>query len=147
MAEAAADVADVAAAVALAAAEVALVAAAVWLALALVALVVAETAAACASAVTVAMLIYVVDVVSALVISPMSRTRPEPVCPVIDTREAAALDALCEFGQTDLAARRLNTNVKAIENYLYKAMSVNGYPNRLTLVLARDRENRAKEQT
>jgi hypothetical protein len=40
------------------------------------------------------MLIYVVDVVSALVISPMSRTRPEPVCPVIDTREAAALDAL-----------------------------------------------------
>ena len=61
--------------------------------------------------------------------------------------QAAALDALCEFGQTDLAARRLNTNVKAIENYLYKAMSVNGYPNRLTLVLARDRENRAKEQT
>ena len=61
--------------------------------------------------------------------------------------QAAALDALCEFGQTDLAARRLNTTVIAFENYLYKAMSVNGYPIRLTLVLARDRENRAKEQT
>jgi hypothetical protein len=85
VAEAAADVADVAAAVALAAAEVALVAAAVWLAAALVALVVADVAAACASAVTVAMLIYVVDVVSAVVIVPMSRTRPEPVCPVIAT--------------------------------------------------------------
>jgi hypothetical protein len=64
---------------------------------------VAEVAAACASAVTVAMLIYVVDVVSALVISPMSRTRPEPVCPVIDTREAAALDALVAAEVADVA--------------------------------------------
>jgi hypothetical protein len=56
--------------------------------------------------------------------------------------QAAALDALCEFGQTDLAARRMNTNTKAIENYVAKAMLANGYPNRLTLVLARDRENR-----
>ena len=61
--------------------------------------------------------------------------------------QAAALDALCEFGQTDLAARRMNTNNKAIENYVRCAMEKNGYPNRLTLVLARDRENRAKEQT
>ena len=61
--------------------------------------------------------------------------------------QAAALDALCEFGQTDLAARRLGTNIKAIENYVAKAMLANGYPNRLTLVLARDRENRAKENT
>jgi len=56
--------------------------------------------------------------------------------------QAAALDALCEFGQTDLAARRMNTDIKAIENYVRCAMKKNGYPNRLTLVLARDRENR-----
>lgn len=41
----------------------------------------------------------------------------------------------------------MNTNNKAIENYVAKAMLNNGYPNRLTLVLARDRENRSKEQT
>jgi hypothetical protein len=41
----------------------------------------------------------------------------------------------------------MNTNNKAIENYVRCAMEKNGYPNRLTLVLARDRENRAKEQT
>ena len=57
--------------------------------------------------------------------------------------QAAALDALCEFGQTDLAARRMHTDTKAIENYVRCAMRKNGYPNRLTLVLARDRENRA----
>ena len=56
--------------------------------------------------------------------------------------QAAALDALCEFGQTDLAAQRMNTDNKGIENYVRCAMKKNGYPNRLTLVLARDRENR-----
>ena len=66
---------------------------------------------------------------------------------ILTPGQAAALDALCEFGQTDLAARRMNTNNKAIENYVAKAMLNNGYPNRLTLVLARDRENRSKEQT
>lgn len=36
----------------------------------------------------------------------------------------------------------MNTDKKAIENYVRCAMEKNGYPNRLTLVLARDRENR-----
>lgn len=40
----------------------------------------------------------------------------------------------------------MNTDIKAIENYVRCAMRKNGYPNRLTLVLARDRENRAEAQ-
>ena len=64
---------------------------------------------------------------------------------ILTPGQAAALDALCEFGQTDLAARRLNKNRRSIENYVAKAMLNNGYPNRLTLVLARDRENRKND--
>jgi hypothetical protein len=39
----------------------------------------------------------------------MSRTRPEPVCPVIDTREAAALDALVAADVAEVAELEADT--------------------------------------
>lgn len=66
--------------------------------------------------------------------------------PIVATpRERAALNALCEFGQTDLAAYKLKVTHKAIEAHIYNLMRKNGHPNRLTLVLAWDRQNRTKE--
>ena len=59
-------------------------------------------------------------------------------------REQAVLDAICELGQTDLVARKLDISPRTVEIYISRAMSTNKYPNRLMLALARDRELRSK---
>jgi DNA-binding NarL/FixJ family response regulator len=59
-------------------------------------------------------------------------------------REQAVLDAICEFGQTDLVARKLGISKRTVEIYISRAMAANKYPNRLMLALARDRELRSK---
>lgn len=64
---------------------------------------------------------------------------------ILTDRQAQALDAIVELGQTDLVARKLGLSVKTIETYISRAMRANKYPNRLTLAVARDRENRAAQ--
>ncbi len=59
-------------------------------------------------------------------------------------REQAVLDAICEFGQTDLVARKLGITTRTVETHVSRAMAANKYPNRLMLALARDRELRSK---
>lgn len=61
-------------------------------------------------------------------------------------REAAVLEALCTYGNTALAAQSLGIKIKTLETYIYRMMKENGYPNRLTLALAWDREQRPKEK-
>lgn len=61
-------------------------------------------------------------------------------------REAAVLEALCTYGNTALAAQSLSIKIKTLETYIYRMMKENGYPNRLTLALAWDREQRPKEK-
>ena len=60
----------------------------------------------------------------------------------VTPREAAVLEALCEFGQTGLAAQSLGITIKTVETYIYRMMKENGYANRLTLVLSWDRQQR-----
>lgn len=60
----------------------------------------------------------------------------------VTPRQAQVLDALCEFGQTDLVAYKLKLKPHTVEQHIYRLMQINGYPNRLTLVLAWDREKR-----
>lgn len=62
---------------------------------------------------------------------------------VLTEREAQALDAIVELGQTDLAARKLGVSPRTIEAHIRRIMAANKYPNRLTLALARDRELRS----
>jgi DNA-binding CsgD family transcriptional regulator len=62
---------------------------------------------------------------------------------ILTERQAQALDAIVELGQTDLAARKLGLSIKTIEAYVSRAMQNNKYPNRLTLAIARDRELRS----
>jgi DNA-binding CsgD family transcriptional regulator len=62
---------------------------------------------------------------------------------ILTERQAQALDAIVELGQTDLAARKLGLSIKTIEAYVSRAMIANKYPNRLTLAIARDRELRS----
>jgi DNA-binding CsgD family transcriptional regulator len=62
---------------------------------------------------------------------------------ILTERQAQALDAIVELGQTDLAARKLGLSIKTIEAYVSRAMQANKYPNRLTLAIARDRELRS----
>jgi len=62
----------------------------------------------------------------------------------VTPREAAVLNALCEFGQTGLAAQSLGISPRTLETYIFRMMKENGYANRLTLVLAWDREQRSK---
>ena len=62
---------------------------------------------------------------------------------IVTQRQADVLDALCEFGQTDLAARRLGIGARTIEKHLQGIQATNKYPNRLTLVLAWDRQKRS----
>ena len=64
---------------------------------------------------------------------------------ILTDRQAQALDAIVELGQTDLVARKLGLSTKTIETYVRRAMITNKYPNRLTLAIARDRENRAAQ--
>lgn len=59
-------------------------------------------------------------------------------------REQKTLDTLCELGQTDLVARKLNISPRTVEAHIRHAMAANKYPNRLMLALARDRELRSK---
>lgn len=64
--------------------------------------------------------------------------------PIIATpRQAAVLDALCELGQTDLVAYALRVKPRTVDEYVIRLMRQNKYPNRLTLVLAWDRERRS----
>ncbi len=67
---------------------------------------------------------------------------PKPL--KLTPREQAVLDAICELGQTDLVARKLDISPRTVEIYISRAMSTNKYPNRLMLALARDRELRSK---
>lgn len=61
---------------------------------------------------------------------------------ILTKRQAEVLDALCELGETDLVARKLNLSQRSVSTYIIRALAANQYPNRLTLALARDRENR-----
>jgi DNA-binding NarL/FixJ family response regulator len=56
--------------------------------------------------------------------------------------EAKLLDALCELGETDLVARKTGWTERTVEVYLARLIKKVGYPNRLTLALAWDREHR-----
>ncbi len=67
-----------------------------------------------------------------------------PKALALNDRQAQVLDAICELGQTDLVARKLNISPRTVESHLRHAMAANHYPNRLTLALARDRELRSK---
>ncbi len=64
----------------------------------------------------------------------------------VTPRQRDVLNALCEFGQTDLVAYTLKLTTTGVEMHISRAMRANGYPNRLTLALAWDRQNR-KENT
>jgi len=73
-------------------------------------------------------------------------TTQEKMSPLnVTPREAAVLDALCVFGQTGLAAQSLGIKERTVETYIYRMMKENGYANRITLLLAWDREQRPKE--
>jgi DNA-binding NarL/FixJ family response regulator len=56
--------------------------------------------------------------------------------------EANLLDALCELGETDLVARKTGLTERTTEQYLGRLIKKLGYPNRLTLALAWDRQTR-----
>ena len=56
--------------------------------------------------------------------------------------EANLLDALCELGETDLVARKTGFAERTVEAYLGRLIKKLGYPNRLTLALAWDRQTR-----
>ena len=60
----------------------------------------------------------------------------------VTPNEAKLLDALCELGETDLVARRTGWTERTVEVYLARLIKKLGYPNRLTLALAWDREHR-----
>ena len=56
--------------------------------------------------------------------------------------EAKLLDALCELGETDLVARKTGFAKRTVEAYLGRLIKKLGYPNRLSLALAWDRQTR-----
>jgi hypothetical protein len=58
--------------------------------------------------------------------------------------EAKLLDALCELGETDLVAQKTGLTERTTEQYLGRLIRKLGYPNRLTLALAWDRQTRSK---
>lgn len=61
---------------------------------------------------------------------------------ILTPSQGRVIDALCELGQTDLVARKLKISIRTVEAHVTAALKANRYPNRLMLVLARDRENR-----
>lgn len=63
----------------------------------------------------------------------------------VSIRESQVLDALCELGETDLVARKLNISMRTVERHINTMMARNKYPNRLTIVLAWDRMRRGHE--
>ena len=65
-----------------------------------------------------------------------------PKALILTRREAEVLDAFCDLGETDLVARKLGVTERSIATYITRIMKKNMYPNRLMLVLAKDRENR-----
>lgn len=63
----------------------------------------------------------------------------------VTQRQREVLNALCEYGQTDLVAYTLGVKEKSITDIIGLIMRNNGYPNRLTLALAWDRLNRQEK--
>lgn len=61
---------------------------------------------------------------------------------IVTKRHAQTLDLLCEYGETDLVAYKMGISERTVTNYINRIMWANGYPNRLTLALAWDRQNR-----
>ena len=61
----------------------------------------------------------------------------------VSPSEAKLLDALCELGQTDLIARQTGLSMRTVETYMTRLLSKLGYPNRITLALAWDRQTRS----
>ena len=61
-------------------------------------------------------------------------------------READVLNALCELGQTDLVSTKLKITHKTVEAHILNCMNKNGHPNRLTLALAWDRQQRTRHE-
>jgi DNA-binding NarL/FixJ family response regulator len=59
--------------------------------------------------------------------------------------EARLLDALCELGQTDLIARQTGLSMRTVETYITRLLNKLGYPNRITLALAWDRQTRTRK--
>jgi len=57
--------------------------------------------------------------------------------------EAKLLDALCELGQTDLVARKTGLSMRTVETYMTRLLNKLGYPNRITMALAWDRQARS----
>jgi len=62
----------------------------------------------------------------------------------VTKRQREILNALCEYGQTDLIAYTLHITEKSVTEVIGRVMRNNGYPNRLTLALAWDRLNRGE---
>ncbi len=58
--------------------------------------------------------------------------------------EAKLLDALCELGQTDLIARQTGLSIRTVGTYMTRLFTKLGYPNRITLALAWDRQRRSE---
>jgi len=56
------------------------------------------------------------------------------------SREAQVLDLLVELGDSRLIAHRLKIKPKTVTVYINRVMEMNGYPNRVTLALAWDRQ-------
>lgn len=65
---------------------------------------------------------------------------------ILTERQAQALDLLCEYGETDLVAYKMGIAERTVTNYINIAMRQNGHPNRLTLALEWDRQNRIKNE-
>ena len=65
-----------------------------------------------------------------------------PKALILTKSQARVLDALCEFGETDLVARKLGLSEKTVTVYISRSLVANQYPNRLMLALAWDREKR-----
>jgi DNA-binding CsgD family transcriptional regulator len=61
---------------------------------------------------------------------------------ILTPSQERVINALCELGQTDLVARKLKISIRTVEAHVTAALKANKYPNRLMLVLAKDRENR-----
>ena len=56
--------------------------------------------------------------------------------------EAKLLNALCELGETYLVALKTGLTERTVKAYLGRLIKKLGYPNRLTLALAWDRQTR-----
>lgn len=62
----------------------------------------------------------------------------------VTKRQREILNALCEYGQTDLIAYTLGITEKSVTEVIGRVMRNNGFPNRLTLALAWDRLHRGE---